>query len=74
VTQEESKDLEKKRLVTPNSGYKYRDNEGKDMVDYHVDSSNTWEEKLTNETIFGGRLSMRRQPTIKDLPLVIFWA
>jgi hypothetical protein len=66
VTEDESKELEKRRLLTWNSGYKYRDNEGKDMVEYHVDSSNAWEEILTNETTFGGISSMHRQPTIKD--------
>jgi len=60
------------RLQTPNSGYKYRDNEGKDMVEYpvdSVDSSNAWEEKLTNETRFEGSFRVCRQPTIKDLSL-----
>jgi hypothetical protein len=33
--------------VTLNSGYKYRDIQGKDMVEYNVDSSNAWEEKVT---------------------------
>jgi len=42
------------------------------MVEYHVDSSNAWEEKHTNKTQFGGSLSVRRQSMINDLPLVIF--
>jgi hypothetical protein len=67
-----TKELGKKRLVTQNSGYKYRDIDGKDMVEYHLDSSNASEEKLTCETRFGGSLSIRRQPTVYDLPLVIF--
>jgi hypothetical protein len=50
VSEEESKELEKNGVLTPNSGYKYIDNEGKEMVEYHVDSSNAWQEKLTNET------------------------
>jgi hypothetical protein len=33
VSEEDSKELEKKRLLTPNSVYKYRDSEGKDMVE-----------------------------------------
>jgi hypothetical protein len=72
VSEEESKELEKNGVLTPNSGYKYIDNEGKEMVEYHVDSSNAWQEKLTNETWFGGSLSIRRQSKINDLPLVIF--
>ncbi len=29
------------------------------MVEYHVDSAKTWDEKLTKETRFGGYLSVR---------------
>jgi hypothetical protein len=38
LTAEESKKMEIKGLVTPNSGYKYENKEGEDMVEYHVDS------------------------------------
>jgi hypothetical protein len=43
VTEEESIDQEEKGLLTPNSGYKYKENQGKGMVEYHVDSSNKLE-------------------------------
>jgi hypothetical protein len=72
LTAEESKEMEIKGLVTPNSGYKYNNKEGEDMVEYHVDSAKTWDEKLTKETRFGGYLSVRRVEQINDLPLVIF--
>ena len=59
LTAEESKEMEIKGLVTPNSGYKYKNKEGDNMVEYHVDSAKTWDEKLTKETRFGGYLSVR---------------
>jgi hypothetical protein len=34
-----SEELEKKGLVTKNSGYKYKNRDGIDMVEYHVDSN-----------------------------------
>ncbi len=58
LTAEESKEMEAKGLVTQNSGYKYTNKEGEDMVEYHVDSANTWDEKLTKEKRFGGCLSV----------------
>ncbi len=72
LTAKESKEMETKGLVTPNSGCKYKNKEGEDMVEQHVDSAKTWDEKLTKETRFGGYLSVQRVAQINDLPLVIF--
>jgi hypothetical protein len=56
----------KQRLVTPNSGYQYRTKEGIDMVEYHVDSSHLFEERMRRETRYGGQLSVQREPDIHD--------
>jgi hypothetical protein len=54
LTAEESKEMETKGLVTQNNGYKYKNKVGDNMVEYHVDSAKTWDEKFTKETRFGG--------------------
>jgi hypothetical protein len=59
ITLEESKTLEENGLVTPNSGYRYTDEAGKFMVEYHVDSYQDFQEKMDKETEFGGKLSVR---------------
>ena len=61
-----------KRLVTPNSGYQYRTKEGTDIVEYHVDSSHLFEERMRRETRFGGQLSVWREPNVDDWLHIIF--
>jgi hypothetical protein len=56
-------------LVTRNSGYRYRDNHGVDMVEYHVDSSKLSQDETDKETQFGGNLSLCIE---MDKPLIIF--
>jgi len=36
------------------------------MVEYHVDSSHLFEERMRRETRFGGQLSVQREPEVDD--------
>ncbi len=49
-----SEELEKQGLVTKNSGYKYKNRDGINMVEYHVDSNKIFQEEADKETRFGG--------------------
>jgi hypothetical protein len=69
VTADESKNLEAKGLVPTNSGYKYTDEKGNFMVEYHVDCCKDFQEKCDTETQFGGHLSVRNH---NPRPLIIF--
>jgi hypothetical protein len=55
--------------VASNSGYWYKNFDGQNMVEYHVDSSSIFEEKADKETRFGGFLSVWIE---NDKPLIIF--
>jgi len=69
ITLEESKTLEENGLVTPNSGYRYTDDTGQFMVEYHVDSYQGFQDKMDKETEFGGKLSVRIK---NERPLIMF--
>ena len=60
ITLTESQELENKGLLTINSGYRYKDNAGNDMVEYHVDCCHLFQERMNKETKFGGNLSVRK--------------
>ena len=62
ITQDESDALKAKGLVIPKSGYQYRMKEESGMLEYHVDSSHLFEERMKRETRFGGQLSVQRDP------------
>ena len=52
------------------SGYQYTDDKGNEMVEYHVDSHETFKKRMNIDTPFGGILSVHKDPSTK--PLVIF--
>jgi hypothetical protein len=65
ITREESKELEMKKLIPKDSGYKYTNEDGVNMIEYHVDCCHLFQDKMNKETIFGGRLSMHKDPQEK---------
>jgi hypothetical protein len=52
----ESKELEDKGCLTPNSCYQYSDDDGQLLVEYHIDSYEGFQEKMDNKTVFLGQL------------------
>jgi hypothetical protein len=65
----QSEELEKQGLVTKNSGYKYKNHDGIDLVEYPVDSNKIFQEKADTETRFGGHLSVQIE---MERPHIIF--
>ena len=65
--------MEEKCEISIGCGYKYiiknKDKDDITMVEYHVDNSILFQEKLSN-TKFGGNLSVRKPSNIK--PLLMF--
>ena len=59
MTLEESKELESIGHVPINCGYNYVDNGTRNMVEYHIDTTHTFEDRLSNLR-FGGNLSVRK--------------
>ena len=54
-----------------NSGYRYSNvTTGEDMVEYHVDACAKLREEMNESTLYGGRLSIRKQLNCK--PLIFF--
>ena len=70
ISLEESKELEKKGLAPADSGYRYSDDNHQDMVEYHVDASQIFQDRMNNETKFGGKLSVRLDKETR--PLLMF--
>jgi hypothetical protein len=63
-------EMEKKGLVPENSGYHFTDNNNLEMVEYHVDASRIFQERMNREAKFGGKLSVRLDEGIR--PLIMF--
>ena len=59
MTLEESKELESIGHVPINCCYNYVDNGARNMVKYHIDTSHTFEDRLS-KLRFGGNLSVRK--------------
>lgn len=59
LTLDESKELESKGLVPLNCGYNFVDDDGISHVEYHIDSSPAFDERLS-QLPFGGNLSVRK--------------
>ena len=51
-------------------GYWYKDDNHQDMVEYHVDASHIFQDRMNNETKFGGKLSVRLDKETR--PLLMF--
>jgi hypothetical protein len=69
IPEEESNALEKQGAVASNSAYRYKNFEGQNTVEYHVDSSSIFQGKADKETRFSGFLSVWIE---NDKPLIIF--
>jgi hypothetical protein len=48
--------LKTKNLIPKDSGYKYTNEDGVNMVEYHVDCCHLFPDRMNKETRFGGRL------------------
>jgi hypothetical protein len=59
IDAKESSILKNKGLVPKDSGYRYKTKNGEEMVEYHVESCKEFQERMNEETKFGGRLSVR---------------
>ena len=59
ITLVESNELELNGSITTNSGFKYVADDGIDMVEYHVDASYKFDQRL-QYLPFGGNLSVRK--------------
>ncbi len=60
VTQEEAQELEEKGIIQTGVGYRYNQPEmGHGMVEYHVDTCDLFQQRMNEETIFGGKRSVR---------------
>jgi len=66
----EALELEDKKMIPKNSGYRYEDDHGESMVELHIDSCQIFEEKANKETKFGGWLSVRKAE--EEKPLIMF--
>jgi spore cortex formation protein SpoVR/YcgB (stage V sporulation) len=63
-------EMKKKGFIRPNSGFQYIDQNGRDMVELHMDTCHIFEERANDETKFGGNLSARKKQEKKPL---IMW-
>jgi len=61
ISLHDTQQLEEQCILAKNSGYRYTDDEGNEMVEFHIDTCHVFEEKANNETEFGGWLSVRRR-------------
>ena len=65
----ESTEMVESGKLIKDSGYKYVDGTGIEMVEYHVDTLDDFQIRM-NKTKYGGNLSIRKDPN--DKPLIIF--
>ena len=71
VSLEELERLQALGKVAKGSGYKYTDElTGKAMVEYHVDTCRGFIDRMKEQTVFGGNLSVRMNPD--ERPLISF--
>jgi hypothetical protein len=70
ITVSEAQELEQRGFIKGDSGYRYEDAKGKQMVELHVDTCNILEERANNETKYGRKLSVRKAQDEK--PLIMF--
>ena len=71
VSLDEAKKLQELGKVAKGSGYEYKDElTGNTMVEYHVDTCKEFMDKMNNESVFGGNISLRSNP--EKRPLIVF--
>jgi hypothetical protein len=71
TTNEEAVELEKKVFIEPNSGFRYIDENGCDMVEFHVDTCHIFEERANDETKIWRELQCKKKKT-EEKPLLMF--
>jgi len=59
IGEADAKLYEEKGEIPTETGYRYVDDAGRNMVEYHVDDCNDFHKIMEAETIFGGRRSVR---------------
>jgi hypothetical protein len=71
-TLEEAKNYEMEGLLIPGRGYRYKNEEGLEMVELHVDEipDNTLLTRINNLCLYGGNLSVRKMPN--ERPVISF--
>jgi hypothetical protein len=70
VTEMEAPELEDKKLIPRNSGYKYNHPESRErMLEYHFDTCNLFQERMNDKTQLGGRRSVR----YPDGKMLVVW-
>ncbi len=67
ITREESKEFKNKKIIPKDCGYKYTNENGINMVEYHVDCCHLFQDRMNKETKFGGELSVWKDPQEKAL-------
>ena len=70
ISKKESIEFETKGYIPIDSGYKFINDEGIKMVEYHVDSHEKFQERMNEETSYGGQLSVRKSKDSR--PLITF--
>ncbi len=60
----------RKNLIPVDSGYHYNDDNHQEMADYHMDASHIFQDRMSKETKFRGRLSVRLDK--ETIPLLMF--
>jgi hypothetical protein len=66
---EKVKAMEGNAEIDEGLGYRYQDNENKDMVEFHVDQHPSFQDSVST-TLYGGSLSVRKPVNVK--PLICF--
>jgi hypothetical protein len=71
-TLEEAKNYEMEGLLIPERGYRYKNEEGLEMVELHIDKipDNTLLSRINNLCSYGGNLSVRKMPN--ERPVISF--
>ena len=69
ITKSEAMELAKEYPILTLVGYDYKDNTGQEMVEYHVDTINLFQERMKDNR-FGGNLSVRKDANVR--PLIAF--
>jgi hypothetical protein len=69
ITEKEAIDLETTGALPKQSGYRYESDTGVTMVEYHVDTCDVFQQRMNEETKYGGRRSIR----YKEGKMLIIW-
>ncbi len=70
IDAKEGAEIENKGLVPRDSGYRFMSKNGKEMVEYHVNSCKEFQERMNEALKFGGNLILRMKK--EENPLIMF--